>query len=104
MAPAGDDSSVAAQLAGAVHYEIRIEGLLDQRWSAWFDGLQIASQPGGVTVIAGPVTDQAALHGLLAKVHDLGLPLISVRRIGPTPGEGDDHGPDTNAHGEHDRE
>jgi hypothetical protein len=87
-----------------MHYEIRIEGLLDQRWSAWFDGLQITCQPGGVTVIVGPVADQAALHGLLAKVRDLGLALISVRRIDPTLGEGDDDGPDTNAGGEHDRE
>jgi hypothetical protein len=64
-------------------YEIRVEGLLDQRWSGWFDGLQITSQPGGVTVIAGPVADQAALHGLLARIRDLNLPLISVRRIEP---------------------
>ena len=66
-----------------VDYEIRVEGVLDQRWSAWFDGLQITSQPDGVTVIAGPVADQAALHGLLAKVRDLGLPLLSVDRIQP---------------------
>jgi hypothetical protein len=65
----------------AVRYEIRIQGVLDQRWSSWFDGLQLTSQPGGVTVLAGPVTDQAALHGLLAKVRDLGLPLLSVRRL-----------------------
>jgi hypothetical protein len=66
-----------------MRYELRVEGVLDQRWSAWFDGLQITSEPGGVTVLAGPVADQAALHGLLAKVRDLGLPLISVRRIDP---------------------
>jgi len=60
--------------------EIRVEGVLDERWSGWFDGLQIASQPSsGVTVIAGQVADQAALHGLLAKIRDLGLPLLSVR-------------------------
>jgi hypothetical protein len=64
-----------------VRYEIRVQGVLDRRWSAWFDGLQISSEPGGVTVLAGPVTDQAALHGLLAKVRDLALPLLSVRRI-----------------------
>lgn len=57
--------------------------MLDQHWSAWFDGLQITSEPDGVTLIAGPVTDQAALHGLLAKVRDLGLPLISVHRVAP---------------------
>jgi hypothetical protein len=66
-----------------VRYEIRVEGILDQRWSAWFDGLQIFSQPDGVTVITGPVADQAALHGLLAKVRDLALPLLSVRRLDP---------------------
>ncbi len=64
-----------------MRYEILIEGTLDERWSAWFDGLQITSQPSGVTVIAGEIADQAALHGLLAKVRDLGLPLVSVRRI-----------------------
>src|SRR6266542_1526415 len=62
----------------AVRYEIRIQGVLDQRWSSWFDGLQLTSQPGGVTVLAGPVADQAALHGLLAKVRDLGLPCLPV--------------------------
>ncbi|HEV8164550.1 MAG TPA: hypothetical protein VGR74_08900 [Actinomycetota bacterium] len=62
----------------AVRYEIRVRGVLDRRWSAWFDGLELSSEPGGVTVIAGEVADQAALHGLLAKVRDLGLPLLSV--------------------------
>jgi hypothetical protein len=66
----------------AVRYEIRVEGMLDEHWSAWFDGMQITSELQGETVIAGPVTDQAALHGLLAKVRDLGLPLISVHRVG----------------------
>ena len=65
-----------------VRYEIRVEGMLDEHWSAWFDGMQIISERHGETVIAGPVTDQAALHGLLAKVRDLGLPLISVHRVG----------------------
>jgi len=60
-----------------VRSELRIEGRLDERWSSWFDGLQLTSEPGDVTVIAGPVADQAALHGLLAKIRDLGLPLIS---------------------------
>jgi hypothetical protein len=57
--------------------------VLDIRWSAWFDGLQISSDQPDVTVIAGPVTDQTALHGLLAKLRDLALPLLSVRRIDP---------------------
>jgi hypothetical protein len=59
--------------------------VLDRHWSAWFEGLELRSEPGGVTVLAGPVADQAALHGLLAMVRDLGLPLLSVRRIDPEP-------------------
>jgi hypothetical protein len=66
-----------------VHYEIRVQGVLDQHWSAWFGGLRLTSEPGGVTVIAGPVADQAALHGLLGKILDLGLPLLSVHRTDP---------------------
>jgi hypothetical protein len=66
-----------------VHYEIRVKGVLDGRWSAWFDGLQVTSDQRGQTSIAGPVTDQAALHGLLAKVRDLGLELLEVRRTDP---------------------
>jgi len=57
--------------------------VLEPRWSAWFEGLRVTSDEHGQTTIAGPVTDQAALHGLLAKVRDLGLPLLSVRRIDP---------------------
>ena len=63
-----------------MHYEIRVKGVLDSRWSAWFDGLQVSSDDGGVTTIAGEVRDQAALHGLLAKVRDLGLELLGVDR------------------------
>ena len=66
-----------------MHYEIHVEGVLDARWSAWFEGLRVASDASGQTTISGSVADQAALHGLLAKVRDLGLPLIAVRRIGP---------------------
>jgi catechol 2,3-dioxygenase-like lactoylglutathione lyase family enzyme len=69
----------------AVNYEIRVEGGLDPRWSSWFDGLQITNEPVGGTVIAGAVVDQAALHGLLTKIHNLGLPLIYVHRIDPRP-------------------
>jgi hypothetical protein len=57
--------------------------VLDARWSAWFEGLRVSSHQAGQTTIAGPVADQAALHGLLAKIRDLGLELLSVRRIGP---------------------
>ena len=61
-------------------YEIRVEGTLDRRWAAWFEGLQVTSED-AETVISGPLPDQPALHGLLAKVRDLGLCLISVRRL-----------------------
>jgi hypothetical protein len=64
------------------HYEIRVKGILDGRWTAWFEDLQVTSD-GDDTVISGPVADQAALHGLLTKVRDLGLFLISVRRLDP---------------------
>lgn len=64
-------------------YEIRLEGHLDARWAARFDGLCFIHEPGGTTVIHGQVVDQAALHGLLRMVRDLGLPLISVVRLGP---------------------
>jgi hypothetical protein len=66
-----------------VHYQIRVNGVLDSSWSAWFDGLQITSDDRGQTAIAGPIADQAALHGLLAKIRDLGLELLEVRRTDP---------------------
>ncbi len=62
-------------------YQIRVEGHLDSRWSAWFDGLSLSQQEDGTTVIEGSVVDQAALHGLLQKVRNLGLPLISVTHV-----------------------
>jgi hypothetical protein len=64
-------------------YEIRLTGHLDARWSAWFDGLTLTWQNDGTTLIHGPVVDQAALHGLLQKVRDVGLPLVSVQRVEP---------------------
>ena len=67
---------------GPARDEIRIEGALGSRWAAWFDGLQVESE-GTQTVISGLLADQAALHGLLAKVRDLGLGLISVCRFTP---------------------
>ena len=60
------------------HYEIRLKGHLAERWAGWFDGLTITLEENGDTLLSGPVVDQAALHGLLKKVRDLGLPLISV--------------------------
>jgi hypothetical protein len=65
-----------------VYYEVVVNGALDCRWSAWFHGLRVASD-GRRTTIAGPVTDQAALHGLLTKVRDLGLELLAVHRTKP---------------------
>jgi hypothetical protein len=66
-----------------LHYEIRINGHLDDRWADWFDGLTITLEDDGDTLINGPVIDQAALHGLLKKVRDLGLPLVSVSPVEP---------------------
>lgn len=59
-------------------YEIRIKGHLDKRWAGWFGGLTITLEEGGDTRFTGPVVDQAALHGLLRKVRDLGMSLLSV--------------------------
>jgi len=64
-------------------YEIRLKGHLDARWAAWFDGLALTRDSDGTTIIHGPVTDQAALYGLLQKTRDLGLPLISVTFVEP---------------------
>lgn len=62
-------------------YRIRVEGNLDRKWSDWFDGFTIVPQPDDETFLTGPVADQAALHGLLAKIRDLGLPLLCVQRL-----------------------
>ena len=64
-------------------YEIRVKGHLDNRWAAWFDGMTLTRSSDGTTIIHGPVADQAALHGLLQKTRDLGLPLISVNHVAP---------------------
>ncbi len=64
-------------------YEIRVMGHLDDRWAAWFGGMTLRREENGDTLLTGPVVDQAALHGLLRKVRDLGLPLISVARVIP---------------------
>ena len=66
-------------------YEIRIKGHLDDQWSDWFGGLTITLEDNGDTLITGPVIDQAAFHGLLKKVRDLGMPLVSVSPL--------EHGP-----------
>lgn len=64
-------------------YAIRVAGHLDPRWATWFDGLTLTHRSDGTTVIDGPVVDQAALHGLLQKIRDLGLPLLSVTPAPP---------------------
>ncbi len=69
----------------AGRYEIRLTGRLDAHWAAWFDGLSVSHHGDGTTVISGPIADQAALHGVLQRVRDLGLPLLSVTRIETSP-------------------
>ena len=62
-------------------YQIRLEGHLGRQWTEWFDGLTITLEDNGDTILTGPVIDQAALHGLLRKVRDLGIPLLSVNQV-----------------------
>ncbi len=62
-------------------YQIRVKGHLDDHWSDWFDGLTLTRHEDGTTLLSGPVADQAALFGLLIKVRDLGLPLLSVTLV-----------------------
>ncbi len=64
-----------------VVYQIRLKGHLGSQWTDWFEGLAIMLAEEGETLLTGPVADQAALHGLLKKVHDLGMPLVSVNRV-----------------------
>jgi hypothetical protein len=66
-------------------YEIKMKGHLGRQWTDWFEGLTITLEENGETLVTGPVADQAALHGLLKKVRDLGMPLVSVIRM--TPGQ-----------------
>ena len=61
-------------------YEFHVKGHLDKRWSEWFGGLTIRHQEDGTTVLVGPIVDQAALHGVMVRIRDLGLPLLSVKR------------------------
>ena len=64
-------------------YAIRIKGHLDERWADWFEGLTFTHESDGTTLLDGPLTDQAALHGVLNRIRDLGLPIISVQRVRP---------------------
>ena len=65
-------------------YAIRVTGHLDDRWASWFDDLEVTRDEDGSTLMRGRVADQAALHGLLHKVRDLGLPIVSIARVDPT--------------------
>lgn len=69
-------------------YEIRVKGHLASHWSDWFDGMAISNEPSGEALLRGPLPDQAALHGVLIKIRDLGLPLLSVRSH---PADGAEH-------------
>jgi hypothetical protein len=69
-------------------YEIRVIGHLDPRWSEWFDGLRITNEPNGEALLSGYIEDQAALHGVLARVRDLNLQLVSVTSVGSDQQEG----------------
>ena len=71
-------------------YQIRIKGHLGREWTDWFGGLTITLEDNGDTLLTGPVVDQAALHGLLRKVRDLGMPLLSVTRVNPNQADGSD--------------
>ena len=71
--------------AERVIYQIRLKGQLDSQWTDWFGGLTITLEEDGDTLLTGPVVDQAALHGLLRRVRDLGMPLVSVNPVEPGP-------------------
>jgi hypothetical protein len=62
-------------------HEIRVQGHLDKRWSDWLEGLTVTRESDGTTILTGPLADQAALHGVLSKLRDLALPIVSVRRM-----------------------
>jgi hypothetical protein len=64
-------------------YQIRVKGHLGPQWMDWFDGLTITLEENGESLLTGPVVDQAALHGILKKMRDLGMPLLSVNSVGP---------------------
>ncbi len=68
------------------YYEIRVKGHLDSHWASWFDGISLTSLANGDTVLSGVLPDQSALQGVILRILDLGLPLLSVRRVEPHPG------------------
>jgi hypothetical protein len=69
-------------------YQLRVQGHLDSSWSGWFGGMTITQHPDGTTTLVGPVADQAALYGLIAKMRNLGLVLLEVTQSSPSPDEG----------------
>ena len=71
-------------------YQIRIKGHLGRHWTDWFEGLAITLEDNGDTLLTGPVVDQAALHGVLKKVRDVAMPLVSVIRVKPDPADASD--------------
>lgn len=75
----------------ATAYQIRLKGALDSSWSDWFDGFSICVE-GNATLLSGIVPDQSALHGILAKINDLGLSIVSIERLSQTEQEGMNHG------------
>jgi hypothetical protein len=74
---------MAEPIANTAYYEIRLQGQLNARWADWFDGMTITLDNNGDTLLSGQVVDQAALHGLLKKVRDVGLTLLSVNSVKP---------------------
>ncbi len=84
-------------------YEIHLQGHLSPRWAAWFDGLRLTRERDGTTLLRGPVVDQAALHGLLRKVRDLGLPLVSVTHTEPERADSPDDPPSHAPHADEKR-
>lgn len=79
----------------AGRYEIRLKGRLDAHWASWFEGLSLSHESDGTTLIQGTIADQAALHGVLRKVRDLGLTLLSVIQVDPQKGNAPDNNADT---------
>lgn len=75
------DDTTARPAPGVPRYEVRVMGRLGPGWAAWFDGLSLTAEGDGTTVIRGPLADQAALHGLLQKLRDLGIPLVSLHPL-----------------------
>ncbi len=86
----------------AMSYQIRVKGHLRPEWTEWFDGMTLVHEIDGTTTMSGPVADQAALHGLLIKVRDLGLELVAVNRAGPGWDDAADREQDAKAEGDQD--